>query len=67
VVVRYTPVSVEVAQAGDMAAERGRVNVARKGTPVGGGNYLYIWKKRDNTWRVATYMWNTQGREGRKP
>ncbi len=59
-VFRYTPEAIEVAQAGDLAYERGLVNVTLKNKTTDEGNYVYVWKKRDGQWRVALYIWNTR-------
>ena len=62
----YVPVAIEVASNGDMAYERGLVKATSKGKPVPpGGNYLYVWRKRDGQWRVAAWIWNTSA--GEKP
>lgn len=59
-VIRYIPETIEVAEAGDLAYERGLVNITQKDKPMYEGNYVYNWKNRDGQWRVAVYIWNTR-------
>jgi uncharacterized protein (TIGR02246 family) len=59
-VIRYTPEVIEVAEAGDLAYERGLVKITQKNKPMYEGNYVYIWKKRDGQWHVPVYTWNTR-------
>ena len=58
----WTPTSVEVAQAGDMAHEIGSYQLAMDG-PNGriedDGKYVVVWRKWDGRWQVAADMFNS--------
>jgi ketosteroid isomerase-like protein len=58
------PMTIEVAQAGDMAYEVGTYKVAwtkpTQGQSGGGtGNYVAVWKKVGSEWKTAAYIWLT--------
>jgi len=52
---------IEVASSGDLAQEVGTyvVRLIRDDKPYEGhGNYMTAWRKDDNEWKIAAYMWN---------
>ena len=59
---RWTPVSIEVARAGDMACEIGTYEMSMDG-PAGriddDGKYVVVWRKNDDGWEVAADTFNS--------
>ena len=59
---RWTPSSVEVAAAGDMAYEIGTYQLAMD-APAGrvddDGKYVVVWRKMDGGWEVAADIFNS--------
>ena len=59
---RWTPASVAVARAGDMAYEVGTYELAMDG-PTGhiedDGKYVVVWRKTDDGWEAAADIFNS--------
>lgn len=63
----WTPSSVEVAKAGDMAYEMGSYELAMDG-PNGriedDGKYVVVWRKGSSGWQVAADIFNSSRQRG---
>jgi uncharacterized protein (TIGR02246 family) len=59
---RWAPLSIEVARAGDMACEIGTYELAMDG-PAGriddDGKYVVVWRKTNGGWEVAADIFNS--------
>lgn len=61
-VLRVIPEKIEVAAAGDYAADMGRVEVefdSPQGRVKSASKYLQVWRKAKGEWKIAYDMWNS--------
>ena len=56
----YTPQNIKVAEAGDLAVERGTIANTMNGKPLEVGHYIYVWQPQGGEWKVTDYMWSTR-------
>lgn len=64
-----TPIRIEIANSGDLATEVGTYDVQfqEKNQPRRAtGTYTTTWRKTDEGWKIASYMWNQGAPEARR-
>ena len=58
--ISYQPTAISIATSGDLAVERGTIDIATKGKATEQGHYIYVWQPRGGEWKVTDYMWSTR-------